>query len=622
MLRDLRFGIRTLLKAKGWTAVVVISLALGTGANTALFSAVNAMVLRKLPVEDPDRLVRFRFVGRNEMATNTSDYGVVARVGGLESRATFSYPMFQELRNANQTMTGLFAGAPIGSVNVVVDGQAEIATGYIASGNYHGLLGVRSALGRTITPDDDQASAPPVAVLSHGFWSRRFGRDSGVLGKVVLANNTPVTIVGVTSPEFTGAQRVLGTAADITFPLVLDPRLTAQDAVRAEGGDPSVPPRLSQPTYWWLEIMGRLKPGATPEQVEANLSGVFQQAARQGMDSFLAALPAEQRGSSQNQDRTQVPRLSVSPGARGVYDNSPVELRAVAILSVVVGLILLIVCANVANLLLSRATARQKELAVRLSIGASRARLIRQLLTESVLLALVGGGFGIAVAVLGKQLLPDPSGQAPLDWRVLSFTSALALFAGLLFGIAPALGGTGRTVAATMQRNSRTLTGSHTFLGKSLLVLQIAVSLVLLIGAGLLLRTVENLRQVDVGFNPRNLVVFRVNPQLNRYDSPRVASLFERMVQRLEAVPGVDSVTLSNPPLLSGGVNGTSFVVQGRPYARGSFNDISRVRVCAELLRDHGDSAASRSQLHLAGWRDRAESRDHQRGGVPEVLPR
>jgi predicted permease len=582
MLKDIQFATRLLLRSKGWTAMVVLSLALGIGANTALFSAVNGLALRTLPVDDPQSLVRLRHVGRNEMSQSVSEYGAVDRPGGIPVGTTFSYPMYRELRAANQTLVDLVAGAPSSQVNVVVDGNAEIASAYIMSGNFSGLLGVQAALGRTIAPDDDQPTAPPVAVVSHGFWTRRFGRDPAILGKVVHLNDTPVTIVGVLSPRFTGVQRTLAAPADISVPLALDSRVNAQTV------DSKAPPRLDDPTYYWLQIVGRLKTGATGAQVEGNLGGVFQQAARAGFASALAAMPAEERQSSMNRDRKEVSRLQVSSAAAGLYDNTPTEMRTVTVLTVVVAMILLIVCANVANLQLSRAAARQREISVRLSLGATRFRLVRQLLTESVVLAVAGAGLGLAIAYWGRQLLPGPSAQAPLDWRVLVFTGVLALITAILFGIAPALRATGARLSDALKESSRTVAGSRALLGKILLVVQVAVSLVLLIGAGLFLRTVENLRRVDVGFNAQNLVLFRVNPQLNRYDATRISSLYDRMIERLQAVPGVSAVTLSNPPLLSGSVNGTSFVVQGRPFTRGPHNDISRVRIASNFFDTMG----------------------------------
>jgi predicted permease len=587
MLQDLRYAGRVLLQGKAWSAMVVLSLALGIGANTALFSATNGLLLRKLPVEDPETLVRFRHIGRNRMANNVSEYGNITRGPGEDAGSTVSYRVFQELRKANQTLSDLAAGAPMGSVNVVVDGNAEIATAYIASGNYHQFLGVKAIRGRTMLPEDDRPNAPPVMTISSQYWSRRFGNDPAIIGKAVRANNTLVTIVGVLAPGFTGVQRVISEAPDLTFPLALDPVLNAQAA-----GPPNAPPRLDQPTHYWLQVIGRLKPGATAEQVAGNLDGPFQQAAREGMSSFLAALPPAERELTQNRNRTEVSRLHVSSAAQGVYDNDPATLRSVAIISTVVGLILLLVCANVANLLLSRAAARQKEIAVRLSIGATRGRLVRQLLTESVLLALVGGALGLVVAYWGRQLLPTQVGGAPLDWRVLLFASGVALATGILFGMAPAMRVTGTSAGDALKDTSRSVTGSRTLLNRSLLVIQVAISLVLLIGAGLFLRTVDNLRRVDVGFNPNNLVIFRVNPQLNGYEQTRIASLYDQMVQRLLGVPGVRSVTLSNPPMLSGGVNSTALLVHGRQYDPRSFNDpamrnantINRVRIAPNFF--------------------------------------
>ena len=275
-----------------------------------------------------------------------------------------------------------------------------------------------------------------------------------------------------------------------------------------------------------------------------------------------------------------MPHLRVESGARGIYDANSKDLRSLTILMVVVALVLLIVCANVANLLLSRATARQKELSVRLSLGATRARLMRQLLTESVLLAGVGGALGVLVGYWGRQLLPGPPGQAlPMDWKVLAFVLAVTLVTGVVFGIAPALRGTGMNVSTALKETSRSVVGGRNVLSKALLVVQVAISLVLLIGAGLFLQTLQNLRHVDVGFNPQNLLLFRVNPSLNRYDDKKTIALYRDLIERLAAVPGVRAVGLSNPALLSGSINSTGIYVQGRVYP-----GVVRVRTTASTV--------------------------------------
>ncbi len=268
-----------------------------------------------------------------------------------------------------------------------------------------------------------------------------------------------------------------------------------------------------------------------------------------------------------------MPRLKVESGARGVYDVYTNDLRSVTILSVVVALVLLIVCANVANLLLSRAAGRQKELSVRLSLGATRPRLVRQLLTESLLLAAMGGALGILVAYWGRQLLPGaPDQLRPLDWRVLLYVAGVTGLTGLIFGIAPALRATSMNVSSALKETGRSVIGSRSLLGRSLLIVQVAISLVLLVGAGLFLRTLSNLRQVDVGFNPQNLLLFRVNPQLNGYEEKRMLGFYREVLERVAAVPGVRAVAMSNPALLSGSVNSTSMFVQGRSYAIDSRN--------------------------------------------------
>ena len=573
MLKDLRHAMRVLLRAKGWTIVVVLSLALGIGANTALFSVINGMLLTRIPVKDPDSLVRLRWVGRNDAVTSSSDYGSVRRgPDGLSVRTTFSYPMYQQFVADNRTMTDLFACAPYGRVNLVVDGQADLANAFISSGNYFRVLGVQARLGRTIVPEDDRPDAPPVAVISSRYWHTRFTSDPGTIGKTVRVNNVPVTIVGVIAPEFTGVQQPVAEPPDITLPLALDPQLDAFTT----GGTP----RLRRATYWWLQVMGRLAPGSSAPQVQGNLEGVFQNTARAGLESYLKSLTDTERATSTNRNRREIPRLRAEPGGRGIYDVNTNELRAATVLSIVVALVLLIVCANVANLLLSRATARQKELSVRLSLGATRSRLIGQLLTESLVLAGMGGALGIVVGYWGKQLLPGGAAQAPLlNWPVLAFAAAVTLLTGVIFGIAPAIRATGVNVNAALKQSGRGVASSRSVLSRSLLVFQVAISLVLLVGAGLFLRTLQNLRQVDVGFNPQHLLLFRINPAINRYDDKRILALYRDLLDRVGSAPGIRGAALTNPALLSGSVNSTSIFVQGRVYGADQQDSINRLVV-------------------------------------------
>jgi predicted permease len=565
-MKDLVYALRVLWSNRLWTLVVVVSLALGIGANTALFTTVNAMLLTSIPVRDPDTLVRFRYSGRNDMVTSSSGYGFLKKApDGQDVRASFSYPMFQQFVADNQTLSDLFACAPFGRVSVVVDGLADVATAFISTGNFFQVLGVNARLGRTISPEDDKPDATPVAVISSKYWHARFGTDPEIVGKTIKVNNVIVTIVGVLSPQFTGVQQPVAVPHDIYLAMALDTQLSTDVGAKQ--------PRLSEPTNWWLQVMGRLKPGSTPAQVQASFETVFQQTARSGLDSYLKSLTDQERTTAMNRTRTEVPRLIVESGATGVYDANSNELRSVTILSVVVGLVLLLVCANVANLLLSRATGRQKEISVRLSLGATRPRLIRQLLTESLVLAALGGALGIVIGYWGTRLLPGPPGLVrPMDWRVLLFVFGVTGLTGLIFGIAPALRATGVNVSSALKETSRSVVGSRSLLSRSLLVAQVAISLVLLVGAGLFLRTLTNLRQVDVGFNPQNLLLFRVNPYLNRYDEKRLPQFYRDMLERIAAVPGVRGVAMSNPALLSGSVNSTSIYVQGRTYATDSRN--------------------------------------------------
>src|SRR6266508_2554415 len=578
MVRDLRLAVRMLLQAKGWTAVVLVCLALGIGANTALFSAIDGLLLRKLPVRDPDSLVKFRSAGPNQVRTDILSYGFTALDSqGRQIEPTFSYPMYLELAAANRTMTDLFACAPFARVNIVVNGEAEVASAFISSGNYYTALGVRARMGRTIMPDDDRPTAAPVAVVSHWYWMSRFGGNAGVAGTVVRVNNVPVTIVGVLPPDFTGVEQTVGEAPDVSLPLALEPQFNP--------GLTTPPSLATRPTFWWLLVMGRLKPGVTAAQVHGNLSGVFQNTARAGFDAYLSSLSPEERARSSAQDRSQVPLLLVDSGSRGIYDMNAADTRAVTVLTAVVTLVLLIVCANTANLLLSRATARQKELSVRLALGATRARLVRQLLTESLLLASIGGALGILIGRWGQQLLPGALGQAsPLDWRVLLFVIAVTTLTGVVFGIAPALRATRTDVCVALNEHSRTVAGSRGLFGRSLVVAQVAISLALVIGAGLFLRTLQNLRQVDLGFNPRNLAIFQVSPALDRYERAQQNPLYDRIGERVRGIAGVRAVAWSNPALMTNRRFSGTLVIEGRPSAPGQRDTISHMNVSATFF--------------------------------------
>jgi predicted permease len=471
-------------------------------------------------------------------------------------------------------MSDLIAGAPRG-FNVVIDRQAEITRGYVASGNFYQVLGISTILGRPFQPDDDRRSASAVAVISEGYWKRRFGAAHDVIGRTILVNNIPVTIVGVTSAEFTGIQQTSGAATDLTLPLAFDPRIDNSK-------------ELDTPTTWWLQVMGRLRPGFTTTQVQENLDSVFEQAARAGWNNYFSSLSTQERASERYKNRAEVPPLRVDSGRHGVYDVDDDARRSTTLLSIVVGVLLLIVCANVANLLLSRAATRQKEISERLSLGASRRRLIRQLLTENVLLAFIGGVAGLLVGYWGRQLLPDGVNQIAFDWRLFAFVAGLTLFTGIAFGLAPALRATSLNVNAALKESGRSVIASGRFMSKALLVLQVAMSLALLVAAGLFLATLRNLHKVDLGFNPNRLVMFRLSPPLNGYDQPRSLTLYSSVVEQLRAVPGVQSVSFSQPALLSGMVSSANIFIEGHNYSDGRGDQINQVRICPRFFETLG----------------------------------
>jgi predicted permease len=562
LLRDLRLAVRVLLQTKSWTLVVLVSLALGIGANTALFTAVNGLLLQTVAVREPERLVRFNWGGKNELVRSSSDYGYSGAWGTRNLRGTFSFAIFEQFRAANRTLTDLAAGSPMGGLNVIVDGDAQLATGFQASGNFFSVIGVPAALGRVLGPADDSVSVPPVAVISHLYWTKRFAGAPSVLGRVVSVNGQPVTIIGVTPRDFAGIQRLGADPPDLMIPLAYDAVFSPPRRLPDETKAPI--PRMDQPTYWWLQLVGRLKPDATIELARANFATVFQNTAKAGMADYVASLTAEEKNLANNRQRgSAVPELLVKSAAHGYYDVDPQAQRSAGFLAVVVVLVLLIVCANVANLLLSRATTRQRELSIRLSVGATRGRLIRQLLTESLLLSGLGGVLGALVGYWARALLPFGD-KAPLDWRVFGFVAGVSMLTGVIFGLLPALRATNVDLTGALKANSRSVVGSRSLLGKGLVVGQVAMSLVLIIGAGLFLRTLDNLKQVNVGFDSRNLLMFQVTPGLNGLDPDRSTQLLGLIRDRMAALPGVSSAGMTRTPLLSGSTSTSSTWTQGQ----------------------------------------------------------
>jgi len=558
LVKDLHLAGRVLLGTKAWTLVVVLLLALGIGANTALFTAVNGLLLQTVNVPEPERLVRFNHVGPNDMVRNSNDYGYSGRSGGRNIRATFSFPMVEQLRAANVTLTGLAAGVPMGSLNVIVDGVAQLATGYQATGNYFTVIGVPAAVGRVFDETDDRPGAPPVAVISHAYWHRWFAGQPAAIGRVVPINGQMVTIIGVTPEGFTGIERLGVDAADVTVPL-------AFDAVFAPPVRVDVP-RMQQPTYWWLQLVGRLKPGVSIEQAAANFAPVFRRSALPG-----AAMPD----------------LLIRSAAHGYYDLPPQTRWSAGFLGIVVATGLMIVCANIATLLLTRGAARSREMAVRLSMGATRGRLIRQLLTESILLSSVGGVLGGLLAFWLRALRPFGQQAAP-DWRVFGFLAGISMLTGIVFGLLPALRATRVDLAGAMMAGGRTVTGSRTVLTKALVVLQVATSLVLLAGAGLFLRTLDNLARVDVGFDASNLLLFNVNPRVNGYSLDRSSQIFGQVLDRMATMPGVTSAALTRTRLLSGTINVYSTWQQGQPSRAPVVETMHMMDVSPEFFRTMG----------------------------------
>jgi len=531
---DLRYACRTLTKSKGFAAAAIVTLAIGIGANTAVFSIVDAMLIKALPVKNPEQLVAFDWLRTNDsMIAGYSGSGRPGPQPGTQVRTSFSYVVFQRFHERNRTLTDVFAFAPARSLNVVADGEAETVNTQFVTGEYFKGLGVSAFRGRIITSADDREGNAPVAVISYRYWQKRFRRDPAVLGKTIQVNRIPVAVVGVTPEEFYGTR--VTEWVDLTLPLA------ASAPVAGDG-------RPTPASLWWVEMMARLKPGITREQVLADVKAGFDDAVRESWNSRTVPTPDE--------TRTGIPELRVNPGSHGTRGPADDEVQALQIAFVGVGAILLIGCVNLANLLLGRASVRRQEISLRLTLGASRGRIIRQLLTESAALAMSGASIGAVLAYWGKDLLislpvDTPAVRTVIDLRVLAFTASLALITAIAFGLGPALRATRTELAPALNSSSQKGGANRELVRKSIIVAQVAVCLVLLVGAGLCVATLRNFSRVDPGFNPDNLLVFRLSPDRRNQNDAAIVRAYEDMIAAIEGVAGVQAATLSSLPVLA-----------------------------------------------------------------------
>lgn len=565
MIQDIRYGSRMLLKHKGFTIVAIISLALGIGANTALFSLVDAVLLRMLPVPEPEQLALFEWRSGPNYRTGGMRGTFVPTEPGTRGASMFQPEIVAKLlaeqaNNANSPLASLFTYAPLYGLTAVYEKQAESIRGQVVSGNYYAGLGVNAMIGRTINDTDNRPDAPPVVVLSHHYWQKNLGANPAVLGQELTLNQKPFTIIGVTPPGFVGALQV-DSRPDISVPFSFEPLLM---------GDGTGMRTKERPPLWFAHMMGRLKPGATLEQARESLNGTFQAMA-------LDVMPAPRRDKDVARDKLdpkEYPRLRAISGSQGAMEIRSMAAKTIYVLFAVVAVVLLIACANVANLLLARAALRGPEISLRLAVGASRWRLVRQLLTESLLLSLVGGALGVLVGFWGKaallaltsrftDFLPTDM-ELHLNTRVLLFTFGLSLLTGILFGLVPAWRATRVDLNSALKQSKRTAP-TVSRLSNALIVVQVALSLILLVGAGMFVRTLQNLQKVNVGFNQENLLLFELSPRQNGYKDERLVQFYEQIFERLDNLPGVRAATFATVPLIAYNSWNTGIRLPGEP---------------------------------------------------------
>ncbi|HEY8022237.1 MAG TPA: ABC transporter permease, partial [Thermoanaerobaculia bacterium] len=539
LAQDLRHALRSLGRSPLFTAVALLSLAVGIGANAAIFGLLDQVLLRPLPVSAPGRLALLSANGPNPGHTDSSytDDGIC-----------FSYPLYRDLRDKSPAalFAGVLARFPVGA-SVAWGAKSEHASAELVSGNYFSLLGVGTVLGRPLAPGDDSAGAPPVVLLSYGAWHRRFGGDPGVLGRTLRVNGRPFTVAGVVEPGFRSVG--IGEAPELFVPIVdkalMTPRWNDLEDRRSS----------------WLNVFARLAPGVSHARAEAGMAPLFHGL----LESEVPSLGSRR---SATIARFVVRHLSLLPAERGISGLRDQFGKPLLVLMGMVGLLLLIACANLAGLLVARAASRQKEIAVRLALGAGRGRLVRQLLVESGLLALGGGLLGLVFAGWGGRLLLrlfpadfdlGAAFSATPDGRVLAFTLAVAVATGLAFGLLPALQATRPGLGAVLRTQGAAAEPGEVRLRKSLVVAQVAVSLLLLLGALVFSRSLANLSGLDPGFRPDHLMTFALDASLNGYREPALRALYRRVAEEVGAVPGVRSVAYAELGLLTQSESSSNF---------------------------------------------------------------
>jgi predicted permease len=550
---DLHYALRMLAKSPGFTAIAVGSLALGIGANTAIFSITKHVLLDQLHVPRAGELRLLQWSSKQPSAVHSVWGDWNSTPGGVTS-SSFSYPLYEELRKQNRGLSDLFAFKGVGRMDVTIDGQAQVVETELVSGNYYEQMEVQPQLGRAMGPADDKPDAPPVVVISDGYWARQFARSPAVIGKSVLLNLLPVTIVGVNPRGFTGAKSVQ-TSPEIFAPIALEPQLGLHI------WDDSL---IESPKRWWVQIMARTRPGVSEAAAQAQLTTTLQ--------GTVKALLKPQADES-------LPQVLVTNGSRGLNYSAQQLGRPLMVLLALVGMVLVLACANMANLLLARSSARQREMSVRMALGARRGRILQQVLTESLLLALGGGLLALLVGGLVQNALlhltagPSPDEtmmQVPLSWGVFAFNFVLSLLTGLLFGLGPALQATRTDVQSGLKDTTHTATRRRRgFAGKAIVGFQIAVSMLLVATAGVFLRTLVNLNHIDPGFDAQNLVLFQIAPPASRYPGAQAADLYQRIEERLKATPAVDDASAASVVLLANDNSNDDFVPSEKLVKKG-----------------------------------------------------